>query len=188
MQSSGVYSEGLTSLEVETAFLEEWREFALDLIESLLGPLNAWLVHLIDQHDQLLNAERLGQHGVLLSLATAVETGLEFTLTSRNNENTNVSLRSAADHIGHIVLVTRGIEESVSLLGRSEVSSADFDCFTLVSLFLVRVHDISEIPRLTILLFGLFLILRDSSLVDLTSLKTKKQIKAEETDERSEFV
>lgn len=87
----------------------------------LLVPFHGGIVHLVDENDQVLNAGRLHQHGMLSRLTAAVEARLELSLASANNlkhtsdnyrnnwregcaatdQHSQVRLCGPAYHVGH---------------------------------------------------------------------------------------
>ncbi|RUP15913.1 hypothetical protein BC936DRAFT_139569 [Jimgerdemannia flammicorona] len=60
-----------------------------------LVPLNGRIVHLVHRNNELVDARGLGEHGVLTGLTAALETRLKLTLTRRDDEHADVSLRGA---------------------------------------------------------------------------------------------
>jgi hypothetical protein len=49
-------------------------------------------------------------------------------------KNGNVSLSNSHQHVGNIILVSRGIQNRVSFLGSFKLSPSNFNCFTLHSI------------------------------------------------------
>lgn len=128
----------------EAGGIKERSEAVLDLIESLLIPLVA--VHLVDDDDELLDAEGLGELCVLTSLAVLLETGLELTLTGRDDESANISKGGTHDHVRNIVLVTGSVEHRELLVRSIELSTTHLNGLTLSLLFFTGIHDVSEPP------------------------------------------
>ena len=64
----GVHPRGPKTTDLETAAFQERLELTQNLIPPLLLPLNGWVVHLVDNHQQVLHTERFGEHGVLARL------------------------------------------------------------------------------------------------------------------------
>jgi hypothetical protein len=50
-----------------------------------LRPRDRGVVHLVDEHDEVFDAGRFGQHGVLARLPAAVEARLELALARRDH-------------------------------------------------------------------------------------------------------
>ena len=59
--------------------LDEALDLLLDLLEPGLGVGRLGGVHLVDGHDELLDAEGVGEQGVLPGLPVLGDTGLELT-------------------------------------------------------------------------------------------------------------
>eukprot|EP00955_Chlamydomonas_euryale_P032676 343670-Chlamydomonas_euryale.AAC.2 len=117
-------------LEVVSARLEERREAVADGVVTLSVPLaaverDAWAVELVDDDQQARHAERLGQLRVLARLAAALKAGLKLALARRDEQDRNVRLARALDHVGDIVLVAGRIQHCVALRCRLEVRTAD---------------------------------------------------------------
>eukprot|EP01085_Mycamoeba_gemmipara_P003329 Mycagemm_TRINITY_DN9934_c0_g1::TRINITY_DN9934_c0_g1_i1::g.3329::m.3329 type:complete len:109 gc:universal TRINITY_DN9934_c0_g1_i1:429-103(-) len=106
---------------------------------------------------------------MLAGLAALLVARLELTGLCRNHQDTNVGLGHARDHVGHKVLVARGIQNSVTLLGRLKVRASDLDGLALCTLLLNGIHDVSIEPRATVVLLCLLLVLFHRTLVDLAS-------------------
>ena len=141
------------SSNIEAIVLHEGAETVLDLLITLLWPLDGGFVHLVDDHDHLLNTEtnnererkkiRFDQQQVLTSLTGTIEASLELTLTSGDDlqmarggmayHDGGISLSSTSNHVGDIVLVARGIEDGESLLLALQVGTTHFDGFALKS-------------------------------------------------------
>mmetsp|Transcript_105917 Transcript_105917/g.257316 ORF Transcript_105917/g.257316 Transcript_105917/m.257316 type:complete len:235 (+) Transcript_105917:429-1133(+) len=67
-------------LHVVPSLLQEGRQLLHDCIVAFLRPLDSGVIHLVDNHNKLSDAEGLGQHGVLPRLAAALETSLKLAL------------------------------------------------------------------------------------------------------------
>ena len=78
---------------------------------------------LVDDHDELLHAEGLGEQRVLPRLAAALVASLEFAFSGRYDEDADVGLRRALDHVGHKVLVARGVEDGVPARNANTLST-----------------------------------------------------------------
>mmetsp|Transcript_47661 Transcript_47661/g.107267 ORF Transcript_47661/g.107267 Transcript_47661/m.107267 type:complete len:420 (-) Transcript_47661:197-1456(-) len=151
---------------LEARRLQEGAKLFLDVVISLLLPLNARVVHLVDGNDELVDAKRLGQEGVLAGLAAALKAGLELALPSRDDEHADVGLGRAADHVGHVGLVPRSVQDSPPAVIGLKVSAADLNRLSLGLLLLVCVHDVRKEPALTILVLGLLLVFLYRPLID----------------------
>ena len=75
----------------------------------LFLPVDGRVVHLVDGNDQAAHAGGLGQQHVLPGLAAAVKAGLKFALSRRHDEDADIGLRRAANHVGHVRLVARSV-------------------------------------------------------------------------------
>merc|ERR1719325_469460 len=89
--------------------LDEARHLLLDLLEPGLGVGGLGGVHLVDGHNELLDAEGVGEQGVLTGLAVLGDTGLELTSTGRNDQDTAIGLRCSSDHVLDEVTVAGGV-------------------------------------------------------------------------------
>ena len=96
-------------LGVEADLLDETRGLLDDLVVTSLRPLGG--VHLVDGDDELLDTERVGEQGVLTSLAILGDTSLELTSTSGNDENGAVGLGGTSDHVLDEITVTWGVND-----------------------------------------------------------------------------
>ena len=68
-------------------------------------------VHLIDGNDELPDTEGESKQGVLSSLTVLGDTGLEFTSTRGDDEDSTISLRGTSDHVLDKVTVSGGIND-----------------------------------------------------------------------------
>ena len=84
-------------------------------------------------------AHATDDQGVLFGLA--FETGLEAVLLRIDNEDGEVGLGHACDHIGDEVSVTRGIQDGEARLLSLERDSGNIDRNTAASLFVGLVHE-----------------------------------------------
>merc|ERR1719400_1488365 len=78
--------------------LDEARPLLLDLLEPSLRVWGLGGVHLVDGDDQLLDAEGVGEQGVLSGLSILGDTSLELASSGGDNEHTAVSLAGTSDH------------------------------------------------------------------------------------------
>mmetsp|Transcript_8346 Transcript_8346/g.15432 ORF Transcript_8346/g.15432 Transcript_8346/m.15432 type:complete len:478 (+) Transcript_8346:275-1708(+) len=162
-------------LQVVSALLEERAKASENLVVSLLAPLaslrNRRVVHLVHDNNELGDTERLGQLSVLPRLPTSLETCLELALTGSNDEHANVSLRGTPNHVWHVVLMSGGVQDCVSLLVRLEVRSSHLDRLSFRALLVVRIHDVSHVPTVSVLLLGLSLVFLYRPVVHVTRLE-----------------
>lgn len=71
------------------SFVQEWLKTSVDLVISFLRPPS--IVHFVDNNNKLLNTQTLGQLSVFSCLTILLETGLEFTLSCRDDKTTEIS-------------------------------------------------------------------------------------------------
>ena len=102
-------SFSLTSFGVESDLLQERCELCLTLLVPLLRPEHCWVVHLINEHHQVLHTSRLCQHGMLSCLTPSFEPRLKLSLSGRDDQYTNVSLSSTTDHVWNKASMARGV-------------------------------------------------------------------------------
>jgi len=79
-------------------------------------------------------------------LAALLKASFEFTLSSRYDKCTNISLGSTLYHIRNIILMTRSIQYSEPLCLGLEESLPNFNRLSLCSLFRIQIHYISNPP------------------------------------------
>mmetsp|Transcript_128191 Transcript_128191/g.358878 ORF Transcript_128191/g.358878 Transcript_128191/m.358878 type:complete len:668 (+) Transcript_128191:1274-3277(+) len=103
---------------------------------------------------------------MLASLTASLEARLELALPGGDDENADVSLGRAADHVRHVGLVAGGVQDGESSVRRLEVRAPDLHRLAFRLLLVARVHDIGEKPTLAVLVLGLLHVLLDGSLVD----------------------
>ena len=80
---------------------------------ACLREVDGRVVHLVDGDDEDAHAERLGEQRVLARLAAAVEARLELALARRDDEDADVGLARARNHVGNVVLVAGRVEDRV---------------------------------------------------------------------------
>ena len=68
-------------------------------------------VHFIDGNNELPDTKSEGEQGMLSSLAILRDTGLEFTSTSGNDEDSAISLGGTSDHVLDEVAMSRGVND-----------------------------------------------------------------------------
>ena len=150
---------------VEADPLEVGGQLVLAVVVALLAPLHGRVIHLVDQDHQVLHSRRLHQHGVLARLAAALEAGLELAFARGDDEDGEVCLTGAPDHVGHEGLVAGRVQDREVLLVCLEVRSAHLHRLALIPLLLVGVHAPGQVPGLSVLLLGFLLILLQCSLI-----------------------
>merc|ERR550519_1537358 len=114
--------------------LDEARDLLLDLLEPGTGV--GWLggVHLVDAHNELLDAEGVGEQGVLTGLAVLGDAGLELTSTSRNDQDTAIGLRCPRDHVLDEIPVAGSVDDGDVVLVGLELPESDVDGDTTLTL------------------------------------------------------
>jgi len=68
-------------------------------------------VHLVDSNNKLLDTEGEGKQSVLSGLTILGDTGLEFTSTGGNDEDSTIGLGGTSDHVLDEITVSRGIND-----------------------------------------------------------------------------
>mmetsp|Transcript_40800 Transcript_40800/g.49686 ORF Transcript_40800/g.49686 Transcript_40800/m.49686 type:complete len:224 (+) Transcript_40800:1146-1817(+) len=91
---------------------------------------------------------------MLPRLPPAIKPRLELPLTRRYHQHPHICLTRPHNHIRHVVLMPRCVQNRVPLLLRREMGPADFHGFSLGALFLIRVHDEGEEPTFAVSFFG----------------------------------
>ena len=128
-------------LHVVASRLKEGRELVHTFVEAVLAPSHGGVVHLVDNHDQVLDTNRLDETCVFSRLSTLVEPSLELTLARGYDENGNISLCCSTNHVGNVVLVPRSVQDGVSLSLCFKVSASHLDCLTLCTFFLIGIYN-----------------------------------------------
>jgi hypothetical protein len=173
---SGVRDEG-DLLGLESNQLEHLDKFFLNLVETILGP--AASVHLVDAHNDLLHTKQVKETCVLSGLTFFnsqlwVSLGnrrFESALLSGHKKKTNVSGGRSSDHVLDVILVSRGIDNSVVVLVRVELLGVALDCHSTVAFFLGCIKVVSVTKRSLSVLFRsrlelLHLAFRNTSLLE----------------------
>ena len=128
------------------SFQQEGHQTSSDLIPTLLFPVAAVIVHLVNHNNQFLDSQTFSKLHMFTSLAIFFKTSLIFTLPCGNNESSVICASCSHDHIRNIVLVTWGIEQSELLRFGLKIGTTNFNSLTFGLLFIRRVHDIGEPP------------------------------------------
>merc|ERR1712032_1219724 len=139
---------GITGIwEVTSDLGQHTLHLSLDLVETGLGVTGLLLVHLVDAHDQLLDAQKLEQQSVLAGLAlddtllvVALGDGSDEVTISRDHDDGNIGLRGTGDHVLDEILVARGINDGVVVLGGVELLGLARNGHTTLTLLLLGVH------------------------------------------------
>merc|ERR1719198_571162 len=150
--------------------LDEARHLLLDLLEPGLRVWGLGGVHLVDGDDQLLDAEGVGEQGVLSGLAVLGDTSLELASSGGDDEHTAVSLAGASDHVLDEVAMARGVDDGDVVLGSLELPECDINGDTTLTLGLQLVHDPGILEGALARLLSLLLELLDGSLVNASTL------------------
>ena len=121
--------------------LDEARHLLLDLLEPSLGVWRLGGVHLVDADDELLNAEGVGEEGVLAGLAVLGDAGLELASAGGDDEDAAIGLRGARDHVLDEIPVARGVDDGDVVLGGLELPESDINGDTTFTLGLQLVQN-----------------------------------------------
>ena len=98
-------------------------------------------VHLVDSDDELLDAEGVGEEGVLPGLPVLGDASLELSSSRGDDEHTAVSLAGAGDHVLDEVTMAGGVDDGDVVLGSLELPEGDINGDTTLTLGLQLVHD-----------------------------------------------
>jgi len=161
------WNEG-NRLRVVADLLDEIADFLDDLVEALLGPLGG--VHLVDGADELLDTERVGEEGVLTSLAILGDTSFELTSAGSNDEDGAVSLGGTSDHVLDEITMAGGVDDGDIVPGGLELPEGNVDGDTALTLGLELVEHPCVLEGALAQLGGFLLELLDRTLVDATAL------------------
>lgn len=144
-----------------------------DFVESVLGPVDGLLVHLIDAANDLLDAQSVGQEKVLLGLAHRRDTGLELTSGGGDHDESTISLRGSGDHVLDEIPVSRGVNDGDVVFVGAELPKRVVDSDSLFSLILQLIEDPGVFEGSAVHSLGLLFVLLDGSLVDSSQLVNK---------------
>merc|ERR1719402_1474840 len=153
--------------------LDEAAHLLLDLFEPSLGVGRLGGVHLVDGHDELLDAEGVGEKGVLSGLTVLGYTGLELTSTGGNDEDAAISLGGSSDHVLDEIPVSGSVDDGDVVLGSLELPEGDIDGDSTLALGLEFVEHPGVLEGALAHLLSLLLELLDGSFVDATALVDK---------------
>lgn len=133
-----------------------------DLLEPSLRPVGH--VHLVDGHDDALDAYRPDEEGMFFGLAS--QAGFEVARRRVDDEHRKVRLAGAGDHVGHEVAVPGGVEDGEAGLFRLELVGGDVDGDAACPLLGALVEDPGEGERSFADGLGFFAVLVHRPLVD----------------------
>mmetsp|Transcript_24290 Transcript_24290/g.55411 ORF Transcript_24290/g.55411 Transcript_24290/m.55411 type:complete len:614 (+) Transcript_24290:587-2428(+) len=156
----------LLGLELTLGRREERGQLINNGSVPLLGPLHTGVIHLVNRHEELIHPKGAAQDRVLSGLPALLKTSLELSLTGGDNENPNIRLGGSTDHVWHVGLVPRCIQDRESTVRRLEGGPPHLDSLSLGFLLFAAVQDVGQVPAFSGLLLGLPLVLLDLSLVD----------------------
>jgi len=124
----------------ETNLLEATDQIRFNFLVTILVVLDGLGVHLVHKDNHLLDTKSEGEECVLASLAILGEGGLETTLVSWDDKNSNISLGGTGDHVLDEITVTGGIDngEVVFLGGEFPQSNINGDTTLTLGLELVK--------------------------------------------------
>jgi len=134
-------------LGVVTDFLDEVGNLALDFGVTRFGPVDGFIVHLVDNDDELLHSQSVSQKGVLSGLTVLVNTSLELSLSRGNDQDGTIGLRGTSNHVLDKVSVARSIDDGEVVLLGFEFPEGDIDGDTSFSLSLQLVQDPGILER-----------------------------------------
>jgi len=130
---------------IETTIISEERSHLIPYFcISILIPFNS--IHFVNKDNKVLYAQWFNQVSMFWGLTAFLETGFEFSFSSRNNKCTNISLSSTLNHIRNIILMSWGIKYSKSLGLGLEKRLSNFHSLSFCSLFRIQIHYISNPP------------------------------------------
>lgn len=116
------------------------------------------LVHLIDNYDQVLAPQVLGQHRVLFGLTLGGEPVFKLPIPGADNQAGHVGLRGSLDHVNDVLLVPGAVYQYELLAACVEHCLPHFLGLPLPFLLLVQIHDVGQVPVLPGLGLGLQLV------------------------------
>merc|ERR1719223_1691503 len=166
-------------LGLESDQLKHLHEFILDFVETILRPVAG--VHLVDTNDDLFDTEQVKKTGVLTSLSflnsqlgvSLSNGGFESTLLGRDKKKTNIGGGRSSDHILDVILVARGIDNSVVVLVGEELLGVTLDGNTTFTFLLTSIKVVSETERGLSLFGGDFVQLRHFTLSNSSLLENQ---------------
>jgi len=157
-------------LGVVTDLLEVSGDFLHDFVVTVLGPVDGFVVHLVDQDDHLLDTQGESEETMFTGLTVLRDTSFEFTLTGSDDENSYVGLRRSGNHVLDEIAVSGGIDDGEVVLFGLELPQGDIDGDTTFTFGLQFVEYPGVLERTLTEFLGLSLELFDGTLVDTTAL------------------
>lgn len=166
-------------LGLESNQLDHLDELILDFVVSVFGPSAG--VHLVDSDKNLFDTKEVQETGMLTSLSFfhsklgvgLGNSGFETTLLGRHQQHAYISGGGTGDHVLDVILVTRGIDDSVMVLLGEELLGVTLDGNTTLAFFLASIKVVSETERTLTLFFGKGLQLGHLTLGDSTHLENQ---------------
>ncbi|KAH3673359.1 hypothetical protein WICPIJ_009848 [Wickerhamomyces pijperi] len=151
----------------ERLVLVPWADLGRDTVfQTFTGETGNW-----HKLDIVLNVVTNGLQSVFSGLTTLFETGFVFTLSGRDDQTTNIGLGGTTNHFRNVHLVTWSIQDGVTSLFSFKVGLTDFNGLTVVSFFLVGIHDPGQVPTLSTGVLGFsFVLLNNDRDVVLTTV------------------
>ena len=106
---------------------------------------------------------------MLSGLSPLVEPRLEFSWFSRDDQCCHVRLRSPGQHIGDVVLVPWRIEQSKAFVLSLKESLSHLHSLAFVAFLFVYVHNIGQMPGVSVLFLCFLFELAQVFLIDAVS-------------------
>jgi len=160
--------------------LEHVLHFVLDFGVPVVAVLGNIAVHLVNTNEELLDAQKVNEDGVLsglaldfTSLGVALGDGGGEVTVGWDHQQGNVGLRGAGDHVLDKVTVTWGVDDGVVVGFSEEFLGGARNGDTTLSLFLLTVHVEGEGEGTLSELVGFFLQLGHFSLGDSAKLENE---------------
>ena len=105
---------------------------------------------------------------MLSGLPALFKPGFEFAFSRGDDQNADVGLRGAGDHVRHVIFVPGRVQHGVSFLLRREMRFTNLHGFPFRSFLFRSVHDVRHVPRISVFILCFSFVLFDDSLIDLT--------------------
>eukprot|EP00736_Rhodelphis_marinus_P002134 Rmarinus@m.12839 len=156
-----------------TDLLQVVADLLHDLVVTGLGVLDRRAVHLVDANNDLLHTKGEGEKRVLTGLTVLRDTSLELTLTSGNDENSNIGLGSTGNHVLDEITMPGSVDDGVVAAGGLELPESDIDGDTTFTLSLQLVENPRVLEGTLAHLGSVLLELLDGTLVDTATLVDK---------------
>jgi len=91
--------------------LEVSADFFSDFVETLLAVGGFGDINLVDADEHLLDSEGEGEESVLTGLSVLSDTGLELTSSGGDDEDSDISLGGASDHVLDEITMAWGVDD-----------------------------------------------------------------------------